>query len=252
MGELFYPGAVQRPGPPSKQGYGSGQSSFKRGEVKHSAEGYWDGLYSVLDNLSIPSSWHFTVGYDRVEQHYSLEADCWHANDTDPDGLVRGNFALVGIEHLGVAGEPLTPYQVTETIALSRWMAAQQGLPAFGRYPAQFKLWTLAEHNQVGNDPTACPSGRIPWEVIMTELNANAGTSFELGNQQNGLELRGLQQVHWLGGVEVLALGDPEGVGLGRLAKNFGPEQGPERGDIWYWLRKGPGNIAYWSTVEGD
>lgn len=254
MSELWCPFAVRYPGPANKVGAGGQVASPKRGEVKHSAEGYWDGAHNVLWDVGVQSSWHFTVGDDRIEQHYALDANCWHANDTDPDGLVRSNFALVGVEHLGVAGVDLslTPSQTARTEELTMWMAQQFGRTAYGRYPAQLGLWTLAEHNQVGNDPTACPSGRIPWEVIMSDLNALP--HFADGDQQNGLERRQSQRVVWLGGVEVLSIGDPEGAGLGRLAKNFGKEGNPDpfAADAWYWLRKAPDGAAYWSTEEGD
>lgn len=248
--ELWCPFAVRRDGPAQKLGAGGQVAAAKRGEVKHSAEGYWDGLHGVLDDLGTSSSWHFTVGDERIEQHYPLDANCWHANDTDPDGLVRSNFALVGVEHIGVAGEPLTPSQIDFTVQLTRWMAPQFGRTNFGRYPHQLGLWTMAEHNEVGNDPTACPSDRIPWEVIMTNLDAFP--NFVFGDRENGLELRQRQQVVWIGGVEVFSFGDPESVGLGRLAKNFGPEDGFEVGDVWYWLRKGPAGEAFWSREEGD
>src|SRR5262245_13228648 len=126
--ELWYPGAWHYPGPASKAGYPGQATAPKRGEVKHSAGGYLDGAHSVLMNLDIQSSWQFTIAYDHVEQHYPLDACTWHGNDTDPDGDVKANIDLVGIEHLGVAGEPLTAYQTQATIDLSRWMAAQYGL----------------------------------------------------------------------------------------------------------------------------
>jgi N-acetylmuramoyl-L-alanine amidase-like protein len=250
--ELWCPFAIRRDGPPQKLGAGGALASPKRGEVKHSAEGYWDGIYQVLDDLRTSSSWHFTVGDDRLEQHYPLDANCWHANDTDADGLVRSNFALVGVEHLGVAGVDLTltPRQVTRTEDLTRWMALQFGRSAFGRYPAQLGVWTMAEHTQVGNDPTACPSGRIPWETIMADLNAFP--RFAYGDQALGCELRTGQHIFWVNGVEVVSIGDPEFQGVGRLAKNYGPVDGFEVGDVWFWLRKGDDDRAYWSREEGD
>src|SRR5262245_59361112 len=158
--DLWCPFAVRYDGPPEKVGYGSTLIAPKRGEVKHSAEGYWDGAHSVLWDLDVQSSWHFTVG-DYIEQHYPLDVCCWHAADTDPDGAVRGNYDLVGVEHIGVAGEPLTQAQIDNTVLLTRWLAQQCLLGTFTRYPDQAG-WTLCEHNEVSNSPTACPSGRIP------------------------------------------------------------------------------------------
>jgi len=162
--------AVRREGPAWKVGYSHvGESGPKRGDVKHSAEGYWPGIYSRLDGPDA-ASWHFTIGYDRIEQHYPLSAYCWHAGDVDDDGSVAANVDLVGIEHLGVAGEPLTDYQVAATVKVTQWAAEQAGLRRFGIYPQQDRVWTLAEHNWVSDKPTACPSGRIPWIIILTAL----------------------------------------------------------------------------------
>lgn len=164
------PFAVRRDGPAWKVGYSyAGEAGPKRGDVKHSAEGYWPGLYSVLDGPR-RASWHFTVGFGRIEQHYPLSAHCWHAGDVDDDGGVAANIDLIGDEHLGVAGEPLTPYQVDGSALISRWAAEQNGLYRFARYPTQNDVWTLAEHNQVSDVPTACPSNRILWEPIFAAL----------------------------------------------------------------------------------
>lgn len=164
------PFAIRRDGPAHKfGGYAAGTYSSKRGEVKHSAEGYWPGLYSQLDGPT-PVSWHFTVGFDRTEQHYPLSANCWHGGDSDNDQDVRANIDLIGIEHLGLAGEVLTNYQVDMTVQITKWAAEQFGLSTYARFPSQQGVWTMAEHNQVGNLPTSCPSGRIPWSEILALL----------------------------------------------------------------------------------
>ena len=171
------PFAVWRPAPLTKTGYpelGVGYKGPKRGDVKHSAEGGWGGIYSALDSLTRRASWHFTVGYDRIEQHYDLSAHCWHAGDTDDDGGVKANIDLVGIEHLGVAGERLTLDQIDMTTRLSAWCAEQFGRSAFRRFDGwdsdEAEVWLLVEHKEVSNEPTACPSGRIPWDVILAKL----------------------------------------------------------------------------------
>lgn len=169
---MRYPQATWRPGPDWKVGYSfQGESGPKRGDVKHSAEGWWDGIHSVLDGPRT-ASWHFTIGLDRCEQHYPIDAYCWHAGDVDDDGAVAANIDLVGIEHLGVAGQPLTPYQIDMTAKISRWCAEQFGLDAFARYPTQDGVWTLVEHREVSDVPTSCPSGRIPWDRIIVALEA--------------------------------------------------------------------------------
>ena len=167
---LWMPSAIRHHGAPVKVGYTSGASGPKRGDVKHSAEGGWGGIHAVLADLSRQSSWQFTVGYDRIEQHYPYIAHCWHAGDADDDGGVAANIDLVGIEHLGMAGTPLTDYQVAATVQISEWCAEQEGITRFARYPEQAGVWTLAEHNQVSDVPTACPSGRIPWDTILKAL----------------------------------------------------------------------------------
>lgn len=169
------PFAIWRPGPLEKIGYealGLGWRGPKRGDVKHSAEGEWAGIYSVLDDLNRRASWQFTVGYDWIEQHYDWDVHCWHAGDVDDDGGVRANIDFVGIEHLGLAGTPLTPSQIAMTTRLTVWLANQNGRTRFARYPAPnvSGWWLLAEHNQVSDVPTACPSGRVNWVQVMEIL----------------------------------------------------------------------------------
>jgi len=181
--ELWCPFAVHRPGPAQKVGYPGGVSGLdpslrmtapKWGEVKHSAEGdSMDGAHGVLDNLGINSSWHFTVGYDVIEQHYTVNTNCWHGNDTDNDDFVRANIDLIGIEHLGKAGEPLTEYQIDATTRLTKWLANSNGYYGFKRFPVEAGLWCLAEHKEVGNSWTACPSDRIPWSDILQRLGVS-------------------------------------------------------------------------------
>ena len=184
------PFAIMRPGPTWKVGYSfRGESGPKRGDVKHSAEGDWPGLYAVLDGPAA-SSWHFTVGYDRVEQHYPVGDYCYHAGDVDGDGAVAANIDLVGIEHLGSAGEPLTTYQVEMTIQVSLWCAEQYGIARFARYPEQEGVWTLVEHNQVSDMPTACPSGRIPWGEIIGRLTEEDAMTTEERAEFEALKAR--------------------------------------------------------------
>ena len=167
----FCPFAVQRPAPAWKQGYSwLPAATRKRGEVKHSAEGYWPGIYSRLDG-SDRASWHFTVGYDRLEQHYPVSALCWHGGDVGDDGGVSANAELVGVEHLGLAGQALTETQLELTVALSRWLHETQGWPGYERGREWF------EHREVSDSPTSCPSGRIPWaklkEMLMVDSLAD-------------------------------------------------------------------------------
>jgi len=176
MTDLWYPKAVRWLGNPAVTGYPpsiGGTTAPKRGAVEHSAEGKsWD----VIHDLLLTKSWHFTVGYDRVEQHHPCNVNCWHGADTDDDGGVRANIDLEGIEHLGIAGEPLTPWQIGATVDLNRWLGAQYDRHTFRRFdgfdPDEPGVWLMCEHNEVSNTYTACPSGRIPWPEVMGRLNA--------------------------------------------------------------------------------
>lgn len=165
MSEGWCPFVTKRPGPAWKVGYSFvGEMGPKRGEVDHSAEGWWPGIYSALDG-PLPKSWHFTIGLGRSEQHYPIQAHCWHAGDVDDDGGVAANLDFVGKEHLGVAGQPLIPYQVDMTTRITEWCAKQEGRNRFRRFdgwdPDEPGLWLLAEHKEVSDVYTECPSDRM-------------------------------------------------------------------------------------------
>lgn len=76
--------------------------------------------------------------------------------------------------------------------------------------------------------------------------------TFFAGDINGGLEKRPGQVVLWNEGKPMFSWGDPEGEGIGRIAKRFGDE--------WAWLRRygtaisaEPGHFdAYWSAEEGD
>lgn len=144
---LYYPGCVQMPGPTHKVWP---EENSCDGVILHSAEGYRAGLESQLRDAEV--SWHFTVYQDgTVEQHYPLTASCWHA------GSKASNVRLIGVEHEGVAGEPLTAAQLLASVALVRWLQSECG---WGQLARGVNLY---EHREV-NSGTNCPSGRIPWE----------------------------------------------------------------------------------------
>lgn len=125
-----------------------------QGVVLHSAEGYRDGLWVGIQNPGV--SWHFSILYDgSIWQHHPLTARVWHA------GSAFGNFNLIGIEHEGVNGEPLTPLQLAASKRLVKWIAEQgQWKPERGK--------TLFEHNELSS--TTCPNGRIPWAEYEEEV----------------------------------------------------------------------------------
>lgn len=174
------PFVTRRDGPAWKVGYSFvGEAGPKRGEVDHSAEGWWPGIYSRLDGPD-RASWHFTIGLDRTEQHFPLRAHCWHAGDVDDDGAVAANLDFVGKEYLGLNGQPLNPYQIEMGVWITEWSAGQEGRDRFRRFdgwdPDEPGLWLLAEHNEVSDVPTACPSGRIPWDEFLRRLEEDMPT----------------------------------------------------------------------------
>ena len=170
------PGAVKVPGNPDKVGYqalGFGIKGPKKGDVKHSAEGWWPYLKFLIQSPLALKSWHFTVRLDGTTwQHYPLNVHCWHAGDTDDDDDIRANIELIGIEHEGMAGTELTAEQVQATVAISRYCAEYfDRSAAYARFPVQpADGWTLVEHNEVSNAYTACPSDRVPWNLITEAL----------------------------------------------------------------------------------
>ncbi len=158
-----YPGAISHPGPASKVWP---DVNTREGVIEHSLEG---GLAAGLAQLdgAVEVSWHYTVAKDgRVYEHYPLTASCWHA------GSHAQNARLIGVEHEGVAGEPLTIAQRDASVKLTRWIAAQCGFP-LTRHDH------LLEHNEVF--ATACPSGRIPWGYYVPENDPNHQDGYDTG-----------------------------------------------------------------------
>jgi N-acetyl-anhydromuramyl-L-alanine amidase AmpD len=93
-----------------------------------------------------------------VIAHYPDEAQTWHAGSAY-------NNSTIGLEHeggLSPTNEPLTPAQLAASVALVRWLSARHGFPMTLRTG----MW---EHNWVSGEPTACPSGRIPWAQYTKE-----------------------------------------------------------------------------------
>jgi hypothetical protein len=148
---MNYPAAIQRPGPANKQ---NGGVNKWQGVVCHSMVGPYAAALGELDNPARRASWHYSVTKDgRVFAHYADEAQTWHAGSAF-------NNSTIGIEHeggLNPTGEPLTIPQRDASVALVRWLSATHGFPLVRRTG----LW---EHNEVSDEPTACPSHRIPWE----------------------------------------------------------------------------------------
>lgn len=152
----------RRDGPVSKQGYATALArklTAIEGIVSHSMEGFRAGAYSVLDDPNRRSSWTFSVYQAQnspSEQHYPLESVTWHA------GTFDGNVLYVGIEHEGVKGQPLTDWQVDQTVKIQK---AILDLCPKVQPVRKVGLW---EHKEVGL--TSCPNDRIPWERIVPAL----------------------------------------------------------------------------------
>ena len=155
----FYPLAVQIPGPAWKQGYGIPAKRFSKGAMVHSAEGEWAGMLARL--LSTDEvSWIFSILTSGVViQHFPLSAICWHGGSRYP------NERWFGVECEGRAGEVLTPQQKTSLVNLLLWAKEQEN---WSYIKLEKYTGTLGEHNWYY--PTACPSGRIPWQEIIMAM----------------------------------------------------------------------------------
>ncbi len=161
MTDTYLSWCERRDGPNWKQGYTGIPTRTLgniKGEVKHSAEGSYAALLAALNHATRQASWHFSISKSgHVAQHYPLESVCWHAGD------MAANIKYVGIEHEGVAGEPLTTAQVLATVHLSLDIRKFAGITA---HPSRhINLW---EHNWIS--ATACPSNRIPWALIINKI----------------------------------------------------------------------------------
>ena len=169
--------AIRDPGP---AGSVNGGRNSVRGIVPHSAEGHWATLEDLHDfhwsRATNPdprkrASWGATNLKDgRFVQHYSVWAQTWTSGSAYPNN----NF--FAFENEGVAGESLTQAQIDNIIRVGRDLIALQGwLP---RRPRNVEDTTasLYEHNECdrwGANATACPSGRIPWNIIVPALQGS-------------------------------------------------------------------------------
>ncbi len=157
--EGWFPGAVIIPGPAWKQGYGEIRRRTRKGLLGHSAEGELPGLLARLGS-NAEVSWTGTFpAVGGVIQHYPLSAVCWHGGSPYP------NTRWAGWEFEGRAGEPITPAQLAAAVAVFGWQAEQEEWP---EVRLAKDTGTLHEHNWYY--PTACPSGRIPWEEIISRM----------------------------------------------------------------------------------
>ena len=172
--------ADRAPGPDDKV-YAAPNAA--QGYVAHSAVGYRPGaLERLMSDERRPdgrytayaaASWHLWVGYDgNVLQHYPFFSSCWHAGAAFP------NCSFIGAETEGGAdpySEPLTGPQLDQHARIIRELATFFTWPEIRRpADANDRFAQLYEHNECvrwGAAPTACPSGRIPWDRLLERLD---------------------------------------------------------------------------------
>lgn len=136
-----------------------------KGIFLHSAEGYAPHLLDLA--VGGPLSWHLSNLMDgKLYQHYPFTTRCWHAG-------AGPNQSYIGMENEGKVPEnpTLTDLQVSNAIHviddLSKWKGWK---PVRSADPALQTLWEHKEAPLIGGLPSACPSGRIPWDKILAEL----------------------------------------------------------------------------------
>jgi N-acetyl-anhydromuramyl-L-alanine amidase AmpD len=167
-GALRYPPAIWRP--TDKHGYGHDDTHLHEGICAHSMEGSLAAAFGELDNPNREASWTFSVAKNGdVYQHVDTDNISW------ANGSKKANKKFWGIEHEGVAGEPLTLSQEFATTCLMEWL-----LDTYGLQPVRHQvLWEHNEMTAYGASPTACPSGRIPWDTIIPDLEEDSNMTPE-------------------------------------------------------------------------
>lgn len=227
---------------PGKQSNVNGGVNTVRGIFLHSAEGYASVLLDPNSSYGYHGdlSWHLTNLMDgRVFQHFPLTAQCWHAT--------AANNNYVGMENEGYQPKEksLNAIQVANAKHVIADIAAWKGWTPKRPTSPTDTTQTLWEHNEVvriGGTSTSCPSGRIPWDLILGGDMADGwvkdGHSWLLYNEEQ----------------PVLRIGSVDGSGSpGQVSKNFG--------GVWYFLSHlkqdddpGPGqqSPAVWSNTLSD
>lgn len=156
--------AERDPGPPWKV---NGGRNGQKGMVPHSAEGFWPHLRDILWGPR-RASWHASnLKNGRFIQHYPITAQTW----TSGAGYPNNNMPTT--ENEGVAGEPLSPQQTTNLIRMGKDLMAVGLWTPKRPTSATDPFASLYEHNECqrfGAESTSCPSGRIPWDVIVPAL----------------------------------------------------------------------------------
>ena len=164
----FFDWAERMPGPANKVWP---DTNSNEAVVFHSAVGSLQGVINVVFRPFNPGdettkrSVTGVVGYDGgFVQFYPVTASPW------ANGSYEFNQRYLGFEFEGGAdtpetvSEPLTTAQVDAAVHILRDLAGWKNVsPTYWERP-----WTLKEHRELV--ATSCPSGRIPWDVILAAL----------------------------------------------------------------------------------
>jgi hypothetical protein len=111
-----------------------------------------------------------------VIQHYPFTVSCWASGSRYPNT----HFIAFENEDVYTAGHPdetipLTGPQVEANMRIIRELSAWKGWIPRRPADAQDMTANLLEHRECvrfGSAGTACPSGRIPWDIIINALEA--------------------------------------------------------------------------------
>ena len=159
---MIHPDCLWIPSP----NYGYPRGALKQleggGEFWHSMVGSLVAAKHRFLNPAEEASAHFLFPRNGIPtQMVDSDDASWHS------GNYLANLYFHGFEFEGGApgnlSEPLTENQIEWGIKITRWLRDVHGSPQI--YVRRETLW---EHNEV--QATSCPSGRIPWERLIQEL----------------------------------------------------------------------------------
>ena len=170
--------ATRMPGPPLKR---YAQQNAIKGYVAHSAVGSTQGVIDVVFGPA-QKSVHGTIDYQgNVIQFYSIHDSCWASGNEyvnthfvafeNEGGRTGPNDEFIE----GVTNELLTipqihiNAQIIIQLALAGWWLWPPVRPV-SPFDLKATLWEHRELTRFGVAPTACPSNRIPWSLIMESV----------------------------------------------------------------------------------
>jgi hypothetical protein len=154
MSERWFGKAAREPGHPQAHGYpGYADVGPKMGIVYHDAGGNLRTLRAISQAPGEPSFNFINPKTGRLIQCYARGTHCW------ANGTLANNTRYDSCENEGVPGETLTDSQTQNLIDLACWYVKEEGWAGFRR---RIEAW---EHREM--HPTACPSDRIPWGIII-------------------------------------------------------------------------------------